>query len=129
MNRAYKVKNKEYGYYAVVPVEELLRDVNGIEGAQCKEGGGGMGGGHFKLIFQKIDVPINEKQEVKKQVEGSENHKAARKLTLQENVKNGAKLLSTFDELELDGSQNIIGGCIYISNQGRVITKAEICKI
>ncbi|CAB4429637.1 hypothetical protein RhiirA5_424689 [Rhizophagus irregularis] len=43
--------------------------------------------------------------------------------------KNGAKLLTTFDELELDGSQNIIGGCIYISNQGRVISKAEICKI
>jgi hypothetical protein len=43
--------------------------------------------------------------------------------------KNGAKLLTTFDELELDGSQNIIGGCIYISNQGRVISKAEIHKI
>ncbi|GBB83397.1 hypothetical protein RclHR1_10110009 [Rhizophagus clarus] len=43
--------------------------------------------------------------------------------------KNGAKLLTTFDELELNGEQNIIGGCIYVSNQGRVISKAEICKI
>ena len=42
--------------------------------------------------------------------------------------KNEAKLLTTFDELELDGSQNIIGGCLYISNQGRVISKAEIYK-
>ena len=43
--------------------------------------------------------------------------------------KNEAKLLTTFDELELDGSQNIIGGCIYVSIQGRVISKAEIYKI
>ncbi|RIA91298.1 hypothetical protein C1645_767902 [Glomus cerebriforme] len=43
--------------------------------------------------------------------------------------KNEAKLLTTFDELELDGSQNIIGGCIYVSNQGRIISKAEIYKI
>src|SRR6266498_2199577 len=28
--------------------------------------------------------------------------------------KNEAKLLTTFDELELDGSQSIIGGCIYV---------------
>ncbi|CAI2170420.1 10258_t:CDS:1 [Funneliformis geosporum] len=42
--------------------------------------------------------------------------------------KNEAKLLTTFDELDLDGSQSIIGGCVYLSVRGRIISKAKICK-
>ncbi|CAG8446298.1 9916_t:CDS:1 [Funneliformis caledonium] len=42
--------------------------------------------------------------------------------------KNEAKLLTTFDELDLDGPQSIVGGCVYISVRGKVISKAKICK-